>query len=456
MRSSWSAERIVALVAAASLEGAWLTLAYLAVQWAAGADTAYLGIAHFAAAAGGGLLLARVVRTWSGPTYGWFLVGVAIVAGIAGTWLALVPGPAAADLQAAAAANPGGWLVGVAVLRGSTHADLDEEAGMVERFLDFGLIGLAVFWVFAAGSGLEANPGYGGVAFAATITFVSGALLSLGLARLTELGVDGVDRAASGRWIVMLLAVSAILLVLGIPLAAVLGMPVSAVLAGVAGPFGPLLVYLIVAIGVALGLVVELLSRLVPPLSGVAFPSVGPIGSPQFHPLPPGQSGGAAPDLGWLLWLVTVVAFGLVFLAVASLLHRPAPGSERGVDAEIREAEPMGTILPRLPRFRFGRRRARPRTPRTASEAYQLTLALLAGSDEERGPAETPRGHAHRIAQTQVGPGVGRLAVDYQLTTFAGRPLSPAEERRALNRWRQIERTSRSAPRAPQGGDRSG
>ena len=35
MRSRWSAENVLTWLAVASLEGAWLTLAYVLLQWAA-------------------------------------------------------------------------------------------------------------------------------------------------------------------------------------------------------------------------------------------------------------------------------------------------------------------------------------------------------------------------------------------------------------------------------------
>jgi hypothetical protein len=86
-------------------------------------------------------------------------------------------------------------------------------------------------------------------------------------------------------------------------------------------------------------------------------------------------------------------------------------------------------------------------------EAYPLALPLLVGRLEERRTGETPREHARRIAPTELGRTVGRLAIDYQLTAFARRPLTPAEERRALERWRQVERASRTPVRAEDRGD---
>jgi len=49
MPSTWSAERALALLAAASLEGAWITLLYVAFQWPTAHHILHLGIGHLAA-----------------------------------------------------------------------------------------------------------------------------------------------------------------------------------------------------------------------------------------------------------------------------------------------------------------------------------------------------------------------------------------------------------------------
>ncbi len=457
MRSSWSADRVLALLAAASLEAAWLTLAYLALQWLAGTHQQHLGIAHLAIAAIAGLFLGRGLRGRSPAVYAGVLVVVAILVAIAGIWLASAPRLSVPDLAAATTANPAGWLLGIGVLRGSVHADLDDEAGHVERRLNAGLAGLAVFWLFATTSGLIGAEAFRSAAFSATLTSVSAGLLSLGLARLIELRVEGVDRAARRRWLVMLVAVSGAVLLIGIPLAALLGVPVSAALAGVAGPLAPLLLLAIALIVVPLGLLAELLHRLLPPMAGVPFPSLPPISGLGSSPSQPASTPGFMLDLSWVIWVILAIGAGLILLWIASLLRRPVLDGEADLDAEVRETEPIGDgLLPRLPRPQIRLRRPRRRVPRTAPEAYRLVLALLVGGAEERRAGETPHEHAHRIAPTVVGPIVGRLAADYQLTAFAGRSLTAAEERRALDRWRRVERSIRSGSAAVEGRDRTG
>ena len=57
----------------------------------------------------------------------------------------------------------------------------------------------------------------------------------------------------------------------------------------------------------------------------------------------------------------------------------------------------------------------------------------------ERRLAETPHEHAHRL-RTSGSPtfALELLAADYGLARFGGRPLTPAENQRAVDRWRAL------------------
>ncbi len=455
MRSTWSADRIVRLLATASLEAGWLTLLYLAVQTLAHSQEQYLGIAQLGVAAIGGVFLARLLRGWPRPFYAAVVGASAVLVGALGIWLAVAPATSNDELIAAARANPGGILLGLAVVRGSMHADLDQSAGRAERLLDVGLIGLVVFWAFAGASGLADSESFSSSAYAATLTIVSAALLSLGLSRLAELRVEGADRAARWRWVVLLIAVSAAVLLVGAPLASVLGVPVSAALAGIAGPLTPVLLVLATLIAVPLGLLAELLHLLLPWGTGATFPDLGPLASPGLGAgQTSGQAVGSPSGIDWMLWPLLLGLALLLLIGIGGYLRRPAIKDELVMEEEIREGEPIGDIFAnRLPRLRLPWRRSRRAVPRTAGEAYPLALPLLVGRPEERRPGETPRDHARRVAPSAVGRPIARLAADYQLIAFAERALTPAEERRALERWRRVERASRRArPSAPDRG----
>ncbi len=457
MRLSWPADRVLRLLAAAGFEAAWLTLAYVTLQWLAGTDGLALGIGPLGVAAIAGALLGRALRDRPRLVYAGTLLATAAVAGVAGVWLAVAPSLSGGDLAGAPTVNPGGWLLGVAVLRGSTHAGLHGETHRAERLLDAGLIGVAAFWLFSTAWGLAGTEPFSSTAYAATLTVVSAGLISLGLARLVELRVEGADRAARWRWLILVLAVSAAVLVIGVPLAAVLGVPVSAALVGIAGPLAPVLLVMVGLIALLLGLVAELLHLLLPPLSGATFPDLTPLvrsGLGQGRP----DEGGAfsAPGADWMLWPLLLGVAWLIVVGIALLLHRPAIVEEQDLELEIRESEPIGggLLASRLPRPRLAWRRPRSASPLTAADAYPLALPLLVGRPEQRLAGETPREHARRIAPTVLGRTIGRLAIDYQLTAFAGRALTTAEERRAIERWRRVERATRTRPSAP--GDRSG
>jgi len=333
------------------------------------------------------------------------------------------------------------------VLRGSTHANLDQSAGGAERFLDIGLLGLVLFWAFAGASGITGSESFTATAYAASLTIITAALVSMGLARLAELRVEGVDRAARWRWLVLVVAISGAVLLVGAPLALVLGVPIAAALAGVAGPLTPVVLVVATLIAIPLGLIAELLHLLFPWGTDAQFPDLTPLLNPGAGRPQPGQASSNPTGMDWMLWPLLGGVALLLAVWLSGLLRHLAVDDEPELDVEIRESEPIGELLkPQLPQLRFPWRRPRRNVPGSAREAYPLALPLLTGRPEERRTGETPREHARRVAPTSLGRSVSRLAVDYQLIAFAQRTVTPAEERRALDRWRRIERATRTPP----------
>jgi Domain of unknown function (DUF4129) len=447
MRSTWSADRILGLVATASLDAGWLTLIYLAIQWLAHSEQLHLGIAELGLAAIAGVLLARRLRGRPRPVYVGVLVVASVIAAAIGIWLSVAPDLAGESVTLAMTTNPGGFLLGVAVLRGSMHADLDHSAGRAERLLDIGPLGLLVFWMFAGASGLAGSESFTATAYAATLTIVSASLLSLGLARLSELRVEGADRAARWRWLVLLVAVSGAVLAVGAPLAAILGVPVATAIAGVAGPLTPVLLVIVTIIAIPFGLIAELLHLLLPQTTGLSYPDLGPAASPGIGQTTNDAALGNPTGIDWMLWPLLGGLALLLLIWLGGMIRRPVIDDDLEGDDEIREGEPIGDLLPpHLPRPRLPWRRPRRVAPGSALDAYPLALPLLVGRPEARRSGETPRAHARRVATTPLGRTIARLAADYQLIAFAGRPLSRAEERRALERWGRVERASRTPP----------
>jgi hypothetical protein len=437
MRLTWSADRALAVVAAASLEGAWLTLLYVLIQWWAGQRDLPLGIGHFAVGAGVGILLARRLGRWSPRWFASAVIATSVAVGGLGVWLAVAPSMTLVDLGSAVARHPGGWLLGIAVLRGTAHGEPDDESIVAERLLGRGVPGLAAFWIVAAISGLARATQFELVAFAATLTFVTAALVSLGLGRLSDLDVEAADPAPT-RWLGLLLGVCVLFLAVGIPLAAVLGLPVQTALAGVAGPVAPLLAAFFTVLAIPVGFILEVLIGLLNGLGGGRLPPPpAPIASAAASAAQPIGLPGTAPDLSLLLWIALAACVVLGLAAVAAFLRRPSMDVAESDSRDVRETEPivMGP-LPRLPRIRLPS--LWPNAPTSAVEAYHMALASLVGSNIERRLGETPKEHAKRVAGSGIGPSLGRLAADYQLSALAGRQLSAIEERRAVARWRRI------------------
>lgn len=440
MPSTWSLERFVALLAAATLEAAWLTLAYLLVQWLSGDNGAHLGLVAFGLAAALGLLLARLVAEAPRGWYAAVVVGATVVTAALGTLL--LGGTSTSGVHA------GGWLLGLALWRGSLHAELDDEAELSEAVVRAGVPGLIAFWVIATVSEMVAADQYTAPAFVATLAFVGAGLLALGLARLVDLEVEQVDRAARRRWVTLLVAISAVVLLVAVPIAAVLGVPVASSLEALAGPLAPLLIqgFLLLLIPFALlaELFIGLLRALFTPSSPGPLPSLAP--QPSASPLPTDQPAFGAPDVFAWLGIVAVIAVIAIALMVATALARPPARIRRAArETEVRESEPVDFDLRlRLPRLRLPVLRTP--APRSAEEAYRFTLLAMQPTDEARLPAETPREHARRVGAAYATD-LRRLAADYQLAAFANAPISVAEQRRAIGRWQRIVRATRGGVR---------
>ena len=434
MRSTWPPERILAVLADAALEAAWLTLIYLLVQPWIGDGELHMALPALAVAAVIGLLFARVLADLPRDRYTLLGTGAAVLAAVIGT-LAFVPQLASTDPFAALRSHPGGMLLGVAFLRGSAHAEGGAEGANVETILSVGLFGLIPFWGVLSLSGLASDGDYAAAALGASISFVTSGLLAMGLARLMALSSEGVNRPTRRRWLGLLLAVLGGALVVSLPLAAVLGVPLSVAVLGVLGPIGAVLVGAVVLFTLPFaflaGWLTEVFRQYAPGLGDLLnLIRQGGLGQPRE--LPPNQDvAGTGAFFGYLI-LAIIALLVVVFVAVR-MLNRLDTRQQFGEGDEVRVTEIPPPRL-RLPRVRLPQR---PRPPRTAREAYLAALDLLAGTDASRRVDETPAEHAQRVARGDFG----RLAIDYELDAFGGRSLNAREEGRALERWNRLRRS---------------
>ncbi len=440
MRSTAWPETVVAALAACSLEAAWITLLYVTVEGLATRALAPLPILAFGGAALLGLAVVRWMarhghrddRTW--------LAGLAVVIALIG-WL-LPLGPAAAHAidapMTVLGMHPGGILLGLAVLRGTAHVSADDDERIAETALGPGLFAVAATWLVLTASGSTRDPAIVAVAFSATVTFVTAGLLSIGLARLAGLRSAGVVGAGRRSWVGLVVGVVAGLLVVALPLALVVGVPLDSAIRGVLGPLGDVLVPIATLLLWPAGLLAALLVVLVGLLrggSGIVSDPGGALGPPGFDW---GNPVGSSGSQGLVLGLVPIViAIVVAVLVLRRFVQRPElTAVERDV-VEIREIEPPSSGVrirrPHLPIPRRGE------TPGTASEAYLASLSILAEQpDSARLSTETPLEHARRLTADPIRSLLGRLAADYVLAEFAGRTLTPAEHRRAVERWRRL------------------
>ena len=438
MRSRWSAELVLTWLAAATMEGAWLTLANILLQWLKQSSRIDLGIFIFTVAVFVGMVVARSMRQLPQSRYATVItiavVGMVVIA-------ALLSGAATSDAGAfvrSAVVDPGVWLIGIAVLRGAAHGE-PGTGYSTERVFSLGMPALVVFWLAATWSGMLSDDLYATAAFTATLSFVSAGLLSLGLSRLSDLSVDAVDRGARRRWLLLVVGVVGVVLVIGIPLAAVLGLPVAAAVAGVAGPLASVLILIFYVLSIPIFWLLDLIGGVLGPGHDRPVPTFlqpTPLGTnipPLFE-----RPTGPPPDLTWVLFVLVGVGVLVLLRLVALLLTRPVVDDPAGDADEIRATEPI--VLPSLPRIPRPHLPARRAVPHTAIEAYRLSLVTLAAGPNGRLVGETPREHALRVHGSEVGRDVRRLATDYQLQVFAGVRLTANETRRAIERWRRIVR----------------
>ena len=339
----------------------------------------------------------------------------------------------------ALAANPGGLLVGVAVLRGMAHARFPLAEDTVGRLLEIGTPGIALAAIVG---GIVSDPyraTFLGDTTAAAILFVGSTVLALAFTRLAIVGLgNGLDWRRNRAWLGLTVVVLALAMAFAIPVAT-FAADALAVVIGLA--FGPVFV-----IGLASGLdrtgrrivlgfsliaaVIYLVMRF-----GLTPRPVNPAAAPQTGLLPPGIDSVVTFGMGGLLVFLAAVG---VLLLVAVWMRRSRVDADLAV-TETRTVDRSGPPSARRPLWRPHRHP----DPAGAAAAYLALLRDLARHpDLRRASFETPAEHAVRIRDAGFAEiSLGLLAADYALERDAGRILSAAEDRRGVLRWRRL-RTS--------------
>ncbi len=420
-------------------EGAWLSVVYLALQGATGGGAHPLGLVPMSGVVAIGILLARTTERWRRSTEV-FVVAVVMAAALGVMASAAARDQVGAGIAVVLGAHIGGLVLGLALVRGYSYRDVGDSEDVIDRLLRVGALGLIVPWVIGLSLAEPARSDFITAAFFGTVIFVGAALVALAGARLRALGDEaGFDWRAGRAWLGTVSVVVIALIILMVPSAFILGAPVSVAIRELIAP----VVIFLWSIPVAAGSIV---ATLLSPFFGFVGPMVfgflssvqGMLGTAQ----PPTQTSPSAAG-GGLPWIPEVVLAG-VLLFVAWLLRRIARRRKKQRAAAVDDPSDRRSVVipialphPHLPRFHIpGVHRA----PRDAVAAYLRVLDEMALDTElARRPEETPHDHALRLRPSaRAGLALDLLAADYELARFGAVALTPAENRRAIGRWRRL------------------
>jgi hypothetical protein len=401
------------------------------------------GIGELLLAAGAGTVAARTLSARAGEGWAPLAVVLAACAGLAG-WLA---SPEVRSLLLAGgdgavgrglAVNPGGWLTGLAFVRGLAHARPPVDPGRVGTMLALAVPGLTLAAVLGGMISEPARSAFLAAAQAWVLLFLAASVLALALARLSNVGRGAlVDWRRNPSWLA--LAGALVLATAGVAAAVSLsaGHVIATALAVVTVP--------LLIVGFVVGfdrrsLRILLISLTVVGVLGTMLRVVAPNGpqaTPGPIPLPPSvPQGPTDPVPAAALWILALgLALAVAGVLVLARLWLRRTRRETLADDEVRVIDHTGDADaprrgPRAPRFR-----RRPR-PTDAVGAYRALLEDLDGRRPvAREPGETPAEHARRLRGAGHGSlGLDLLAADYGLARFGGLAISEPETRRALGR----------------------
>jgi hypothetical protein len=392
-----------------------------------------------------GLLAARRLGPGLGDRWPGVAAALATACGMAG-WLlspevrAILAADGLAGIGSALAANPGGWLLWPAFVRGMAYARLPVEPRRVAVMIVAVVPGLALCALAGGMVGEPTRSTYLDAARVDVILFLATAIPALALARLGALAAGtSLDWSRNPAWLTMVAVLLGATAVTGLVVAATAG---AAITAAIATLLVPLLL-----VGFIVGFDRRSMRILFASLlaAGVIGTLLGMFEEPSRQGSATGSAVSsaaqeAATQTG-LAMAILVIVLALAVLAVMILARvwlRRSPPAAPG-DFEVREIAHDGEVA----RATGGRRRrTRRAAPTDAVTAYRALLDDLRGRPfVAREPGETPAEHARRLRAAGAGSlGLDLLAADYGLARFAGAPLSDAENRRALARSAALRR----------------
>jgi hypothetical protein len=340
-----------------------------------------------------------------------------------------------------------GWIGAFAALRGSLIRGGETGAFQLEQLLRTLLPFVAALWavttIFVARPLFAPFVAY---ALAGTLMLIVAGLAGIGLVRLRVLheGVQETRVRRLWRWLVMAAAISVV--PLAVPFAILSGVPVDVLLRPLVGPATFLLSLIIIPVGFFIDFMVVLLTPIASSMGKFLDELRTRIlarGRPDFEAVPPNV---VSTFLGVVIAAVVllVIVFAMYLLARWLLTRQDdrdlAPNSIEGV---VEHTFVVPEQEPARPRAVARRRRG---AAHDAAAAYVSAIETLAAHpDWARAESETPAEHSSRMRESEM-PGAtdfSRLAADYQLARYAEVPITPREDRRALNRLDRLRRALR-------------
>lgn len=442
MRRSWSS-RVLLPAAQVLAEGSWLAVAYAAMQAVAG-EPPWLGPIELALFAAAGMAWGRRSRWRSPAAEAVGLPALALVAGMLG-WL-IDPAVrqellAGAPLEALTLHVPG-WIAGIAFWRGELHRSREDDDAIQDRLLRWAVPGLAIPWAvghLAADGVVEQE--FVAAAFVGTVFFVASAFIAMGLARLEAVrATTGSDWRGNRSWLGLVVLVALGVTVVSVPAAAMLDVPARSLMVALLGPIQTILLLLLL-IATPIIVVAAAFADLVGPLLPEGW-ELGNIGIPDF-----GVDGreivNAAPVVIFYVVIGLILLGELLIVGAILWMRWQERKRMRLVVADAFEEREI--VIPseaspgpaRTPRTRGRRRR-----PNDPAGLYLQALDVLERDGRwARRPEETPAGHAARTwSEGLQTPALARLAADYQLVRYGGRPLAAAERARMAARLGRLKR----------------
>ncbi|MFN8620224.1 MAG: DUF4129 domain-containing protein [Chloroflexota bacterium] len=340
-------------------------------------------------------------------------------------------------------------LLGFAVLRGAAQGgDPSAGAAPIETLVRRAPWLLGAGWIagFVAAGGEQAA--FLPEAATCTLAFIVAAALAMGTGRLAALPQDDREQLrGNGSWLMVVVAIVGAALLVSVLTAGVLGGPLRGLPTGIAqlalSAVGVVIGAVLSVVVVLIDAVMTLLGNLfhfTPPKPPTPPPGYSGSQGPVMPPIPDGNDQTFETILGVLLIVAVVL--------VAWYLARRWQGARRAVVAPSSVPETRSISLDArgaLPPLRLGARLRERFAPSGALGAYPRLLHDWAAHPEvARAEAETPAEHAARLRSAgQGGLALDLLAADYELAAFGEVTLTPAEERRAVRRWRRLRRRRR-------------